>query len=47
MLGWYFSSGQVVEECLSKNEIRSRSLLGDVCFDIFIGVPFIYNTFLL
>ncbi|MCI13354.1 hypothetical protein A2U01_0034471, partial [Trifolium medium] len=34
----------LAEECLSKNEIRSRPLLGGVCFGIFIGVPLIYGT---
>jgi hypothetical protein len=47
--GWIcvFSGGQITEECLSKNEVRSRSLLCGVCFSIFIGVPLIYGTFVL
>ncbi|MCI14954.1 hypothetical protein A2U01_0036089, partial [Trifolium medium] len=37
-MGWVnvFSDGLEAEECLSKNEIRSGTLLGGVCFDIFI-----------
>jgi hypothetical protein len=32
----------------SKNEIRNGPLLlGGVCFDIFIGIPLIYGTFIL
>jgi hypothetical protein len=42
-----FSRGLEDVECLSKNEIISRSLLGGVCFSIFIGVPLIYSAFVL
>jgi hypothetical protein len=44
--GWIcvFSSGQITEECLSKNDIRSRLILGGVCFSIFMGVPLIYDA---
>ncbi|MCI13202.1 hypothetical protein A2U01_0034318 [Trifolium medium] len=41
------SGGLEADECLSKNEIRIRPLLDSVCFDIFIGVPLIYGTFVL
>jgi hypothetical protein len=35
-MGWIdvFSGGMEDEECLSKNEINSRPLLGGVCFGI-------------
>jgi hypothetical protein len=42
-----FFGGIKVVECSSKNEIRSRSLLDDVCFGFFIGVLLIYDTFIL
>jgi hypothetical protein len=42
-----FSRGQEDVEYISKNEIRSRSLLGRICFGIFIGVPLIYGAFVL
>jgi hypothetical protein len=42
-----YSSGLKVEGCLSKNAIRSRPLLGGVCFGIFIGISLIYITFVL
>jgi hypothetical protein len=37
-MGWVdvFSSGLIVDECLSKNDIRSRPLLGGVLFSIYI-----------
>jgi hypothetical protein len=35
--------GLKVEECLSKNEIRSTSLLDSLGFSIFTGVPLIYG----
>ncbi|MCI60673.1 hypothetical protein A2U01_0081929, partial [Trifolium medium] len=41
------SGGLGAEECLSKNEIRNRPLLGGVCFGIFIGIPLIYGVFVL
>jgi hypothetical protein len=42
------SGGLEAEECLSKNGIRSEPLfLNGVCFGNFIGVPPIYNTFIL
>jgi hypothetical protein len=34
-----FSGGLEDEECLSKNRIRSESLLSGVYFVIFIGLP--------
>jgi hypothetical protein len=40
-----FSGSLEADERLSKNEIRNRSLLGGLCFGIFIGVPLIYGTF--
>jgi hypothetical protein len=40
-----FSDNLKTMECLSKNGIRSRPLLGGVCFGIFIGVPRIYGAF--
>jgi hypothetical protein len=42
-----FSGGLEAGECLSKNEIRSKSLLCGVCFDFFIGILLIYDTFTL
>jgi hypothetical protein len=47
--GWIgvFFGSLIAEECLSKYEIRNRPLLGGVCFSIFIGVPLIYDTFVL
>jgi hypothetical protein len=42
-----FSNALKVVECLFKNGIRSRPLLGGVCFSIFNGVPLIYGTFIL
>jgi hypothetical protein len=39
-----FFGDLVADECLSNNEIRSGPLLG-ICFDIFIGVSFIYDAF--
>ncbi|MCI38060.1 hypothetical protein A2U01_0059288, partial [Trifolium medium] len=41
------SGGMEAEGCLSKNGIRSRPLLGSICFGNFIGVPPIYGTFVL
>jgi hypothetical protein len=48
-LGWVdvFSGGLEVDEYLSKNVIRSKPLLGGVCFSIFIGDPLIYVAFVL
>jgi hypothetical protein len=40
-----FSGGLKAKECFSNNGIRSRPLLGGVCFGIFIGVPLIYGAF--
>jgi hypothetical protein len=40
-----FSGSLKAEERLSKNGIRSRSPLSDVCFGIFIGVLLIYGAF--
>jgi hypothetical protein len=40
-----FSGSLKAEGRLSKNGIRSRSPLSDVCFDIFIGVLLIYGAF--
>jgi hypothetical protein len=47
--GWVdvFCGGLVAESVISENEIRSRPLLGDVYFGIFISVPLIYGTFVL
>jgi hypothetical protein len=42
-----FFGGLKVEECLSKNEITSGTLLGGIYFVIFIGLPFIYDAFVL
>jgi hypothetical protein len=42
-----FSGGLKVKECISKNDVRIGTLLGGVCFCIFIGVPFIYDAFVL
>jgi hypothetical protein len=42
---WGLSGGMKTEECLSKNGIRSRSLLGSLNFGIFIDVPLIYDIF--
>jgi hypothetical protein len=39
-----FSGGLKVDECLFKNEIRSRTLLDGVCFGFFICVPLIYDV---
>ncbi|MCI41868.1 hypothetical protein A2U01_0063102, partial [Trifolium medium] len=41
------SGGLKAYECLSKNEIRIRPLLGSVYFGDFIGVPPIYGTVVL
>jgi hypothetical protein len=42
-----FSGDMEVDECVSKNEIRNKPLLGGECFDIFIGIPLIYDVFIL
>jgi hypothetical protein len=42
-----FSGSLKADERLFKNEIRNRSLLGDLCFGIFIGVQLIYGAFFL
>jgi hypothetical protein len=39
-----FSDILEIGECLFKYEIRGESLLGGVCFVIFISVPLIYGT---
>jgi hypothetical protein len=42
-----FSGGLEAEECLSRHEIISRPLFGDVYFGIFINVRLIYDVFVL
>jgi hypothetical protein len=42
-----FSGDLVSKECPSKNGIRSILLLGGDCFGYFIGVPLIYDAFVL